>query len=260
MDLKKEIVEQAKDITDVDLVDPRDIPKIDLYMEQVTSFLEQEMGESFRFHDECVFTGTMINNYTKAGVLPRPSNKRYSRRHVLTLIFIYLLKQNLSIPEIKRFTGFIEDQDKLEHMYNLFRELLGDCAQKYVSYIDEKLDMIDRKFEEHGIDDDEMKALTFISLISFDATINTKLSSRVLDLLEEKRESERKAEEARKKAEEEEQKRREEEEKKRREEQEKQEKEAREQEKKERERAEKEEKERREKEEKERREQEKKQS
>lgn len=249
MDLKQEIVEQARDITDVDLVDPRDIPKIDLYMEQVTSFLEQEMGESFRFHDECVFTGTMINNYTKAGVLPRPSNKRYSRRHVLTLIFIYLLKQNLSIPEIKRFTGFIEDQDKLEHMYNLFRELLGDCAQKYVSYIDEKLDMIDRKFEEHGIDDDEMKALTFISLISFDATINTKLSSRVLDLLEEKRESERKAEEARKKAEEEEQKRREEEEK-----------EAREREKKERERAEKEEKERREKEEKERREQEKKQS
>ena len=249
MDLKKEIVEQAKDITDVDLVDPRDIPKIDLYMEQVTSFLEQEMGESFRFHDECVFTGTMINNYTKAGVLPRPSNKRYSRRHVLTLIFIYLLKQNLSIPEIKRFTGFIEDQDKLEHMYNLFRELLGDCAQKYVSYIDEKLDMIDRKFEEHGIDDDEMKALTFISLISFDATINTKLSSRVLDLLEEKRESERKSEEAHKKAEEEEQKRREEEEK-----------EAREREKKERERAEKEEKERREKEEKERREQEKKQS
>ena len=88
MELKNNIVEQAKDITDVNLVDPRDIPKIDLYMEQVTSFLEQEMGESFRFHDECVFTGTMINNYTKAGVLPRPSNKRYSRRHVLTLISI----------------------------------------------------------------------------------------------------------------------------------------------------------------------------
>lgn len=208
MEFKKNIVEQAQDITDVNLVDPRDIPKIDLYMEQVTSFLEQEMGESFRFHDECVFTGTMINNYTKAGVLPRPSNKRYSRRHVLTLIFIYLLKQNLSIPEIKRFTGFIEDQDKLEHMYNLFRDLLGDCAEKYVSYIDEKLDMIDRKFEEHGIEDDEMKALTFISLISFDATVNTKLSSRVLDLLEQAREEARKAEEERKKAEEEEEKKR----------------------------------------------------
>lgn len=208
MEFKKNIVEQAQDITDVNLVDPRDIPKIDLYMEQVTSFLEQEMGESFRFHDECVFTGTMINNYTKAGVLPRPSNKRYSRRHVLTLIFIYLLKQNLSIPEIKRFTGFIEDQDKLEHMYNLFRELLGDCAEKYVSYIDEKLDMIDRKFEEHGIEDDEMKALTFISLISFDATVNTKLSSRVLDLLEQAREEARKAEEERKKAEEAEEKKR----------------------------------------------------
>ncbi len=248
MELKNNIVEQAKDITDVNLVDPRDIPKIDLYMEQVTSFLEQEMGESFRFHDECVFTGTMINNYTKAGVLPRPSNKRYSRRHVLTLIFIYLLKQNLSIPEIKRFTGFIEDQDKLEHMYNLFRELLGDCAEKYVSYIGEKFDMIDRKFEEHGIEDDEMKALTFISLISFDATVNTKLSSRVLDLLEQKREEARKAEEERKKSAEEEKKRQAEAEKREREEAEKREKEEREQEKKERERQEKEEKERRERE------------
>lgn len=186
MELKKEIEEQAGDIADISLVDPRDIPKIDLYMEQVTSFLEQEMGESFRFHGEHVFTGTMINNYTKAGVLPRPEKKRYSRRHVLTLIFIYLLKQNLSIPEIKRFTGFIEDQEKLENMYGLFRDLLGDCAEEYLRSVREKLDLIDRKFEERGVDDDEMKALVFISLISLDATLSTKLSGRVLDLLDQK--------------------------------------------------------------------------
>lgn len=195
MDLKKDIVNQAKDIADIDLVDPRDIPKIDLYMEQVTSFLEQEMGESFRFRDECVFTGTMINNYTKAGVLPRPENKRYSRRHVLTLIFIYLLKQNLSMPEIKKFTGLIEDQEKLENMYVLFRELLGDCAKEYVRSIQDKLDRIDKTFKNHGVDDEEMKVLIFISLISLDATISTKLSNRVLNLLEEKREAQRKAEE-----------------------------------------------------------------
>lgn len=196
MDLEKEIVNQAEDIADISLVDPRDIPKIDLYMEQVTSFLEQEMGESFRFHDECVFTGTMINNYTKAGVLPRPEKKRYSRRHVLTLIFIYLLKQNLTIPEIKRFTGFIEDQEKLENMYSLFRDLLGDCAKEYVHSIGEKLDLIDRKFKDRGVDDEEMKALVFISLISLDATLSTKLSGRVLNLLEaERAEEQQQAEE-----------------------------------------------------------------
>ena len=227
MDLKKDIVEQAREISDIDLVDPRDIPKIDLYMEQVTSFLEQEMGESFRFHDECVFTGTMINNYTKAGVLPRPENKRYSRRHVLTLIFIYLLKQSLSIPEIKRFTGMIGDPEKLETMYALFRDLLGDYAQEYLRAVGDKLDLIDQKCRERGVEDEEMKALLFISLISLDATVSTKLSNRVLTLLEEKREHERKAEEERKKAEEEEKKRLEEEEKRRREEQEKQEKDCR---------------------------------
>lgn len=198
MEFKKEIVGEAKRISEIDLVDPRDIPKIDLYMEQVTSFLEQEIGDSLRFHDECVFTGTMINNYTKAGVLPRPENKRYSRRHILTLIFIFLLKQNLSMPEIKNFTSFIEDTEKLDTMYELYRDLLGDCAVDYVKFISDKLNLIDKKFKERGVDDEEMKALLFISLISFDATVSTKLSNKVLAMLNEKREQDKKDEEVRK--------------------------------------------------------------
>ena len=99
-DLKDETLRRAQELADFKLLSSGDIPKIDLYMEQVTSLLEQEMGPSLRRKDESVFTNTMINNYSKEGVLPRPENKRYNRRHIITLIYIFLLKQNLPMPEI----------------------------------------------------------------------------------------------------------------------------------------------------------------
>lgn len=102
-DLKDETLRRAQELADFKLLSSGDIPKIDLYMEQVTSLLEQEMGPSLRRKDESVFTNTMINNYSKEGVLPRPENKRYNRRHIITLIYIFLLKQNLPMPEIKTF-------------------------------------------------------------------------------------------------------------------------------------------------------------
>ena len=77
-DLKDETLRRAQELADFKLLSSGDIPKIDLYMEQVTSLLEQEMGPSLRRKDESVFTNTMINNYSKEGVLPRPENKRYN--------------------------------------------------------------------------------------------------------------------------------------------------------------------------------------
>ena len=74
-DLKDETLRRAQELADFKLLSSGDIPKIDLYMEQVTSLLEQEMGPSLRRKDESVFTNTMINNYSKEGVLPRPEKQ-----------------------------------------------------------------------------------------------------------------------------------------------------------------------------------------
>lgn len=186
-DFTKKITDRAAELADFHLLASNDIPKIDLYMEQVTSLLEQEMGDSLRRKDECVFTNTMINNYTKDGVLPRPQNKRYNRRHILTLIYIFLLKQNLQIPEIKRFTSMIQSSEQLDVLYDIFYEIVGEYGEQYIKNVEEKIELVENKFADRGIQDDEMLAMTVISLLSFEAKMSTMLSSRLLDLCEEER-------------------------------------------------------------------------
>ena len=182
MDINKEILKLTESIVDFKMVDANDIPKIDLYMEQVISFLEQEMGDSLRREDESVFTNTMINNYTKAGVLPRPENKKYNRRHILTLIYIFMLKQNLPMPDIKSFTSCIENNEQLETMYRLFSDIVEEIGKPCVEAVEKSLDIIDDKMKDIGSEhDDKVKSLTFISLMSFISMVCTALCSQMLN-------------------------------------------------------------------------------
>lgn len=77
-----------------------DIPDIDLYMDQVTTFMEKKLEHNKRNKKDKILTKTMINNYTKDGILLPPHNKKYSRQHMILLILVYNLKQILSIKDI----------------------------------------------------------------------------------------------------------------------------------------------------------------
>lgn len=74
-------------------------PEIYLYMDQVLSFMESQL-HLYEQEDSPLLTSSMINNYVKDGVLPRPEKKKYRRDHLTQLTIICLLKQVLSIPEI----------------------------------------------------------------------------------------------------------------------------------------------------------------
>lgn len=188
-DLKDETLRRAQELADFKLLASGDIPKIDLYMEQVTSLLEQEMGPNLRRKNESVFTNTMINNYSKEGVLPRPENKRYNRRHIITLIYIFLLKQNLPMPEIKRFTSQIDSAEQLDKMYDVFYDLVGGYEKEYRKDIADKFSRIEQQCREKGVTDEGSLALTLIALLSFEASLNTLISSSLLDYCNELRES-----------------------------------------------------------------------
>ena len=73
-----------------------DIPNIDLYMDQVLSFLDEKLNYTRRNSedgDERIITKTMINNYAKNDLLPPPVKKKYSKEHMETLIFIFYFKR-----------------------------------------------------------------------------------------------------------------------------------------------------------------------
>ena len=88
-------------ISRIDYVRPGDIPNIDLYMDQVTTFMEEQLHSTKRYENDKILTKTMINNYAKNNLLPPPVKKKYSKEHVLVMIFIYYFKNILSIKDIE---------------------------------------------------------------------------------------------------------------------------------------------------------------
>ena len=80
---------------------PEAIPGIDLYMDQVTTFMDEHLKDTKRYPEDKVLTKTMINNYAKNNLLPAPNKKKYSKEHILLLIFIYYFKNILSINDIE---------------------------------------------------------------------------------------------------------------------------------------------------------------
>ena len=83
-------------ISAIDHIKTADIPNIELYMDQVTTFMDSQMASSKRYPDDKVLTKTMINNYAKNHLLPSPNKKKYSKEHLLVLVFIYYFKSILS--------------------------------------------------------------------------------------------------------------------------------------------------------------------
>ena len=75
------------------------LPELELYMDQVITFMNRQL-EPFATEGERLLTPSMINNYVKDGVLPRPEKKKYNRDHIAMLLMICTLKSVLSLPEI----------------------------------------------------------------------------------------------------------------------------------------------------------------
>ena len=107
-----------------------EVPQIDLYMDQVTTLIEQRMDWMRRNPGDKLLTKTMINNYTKDGVLPPPEKKKYSPRHLVDILLVYHLKQVLSIQDIGRLLGGMHQlpDQELFALYDLSLIHISDPA------------------------------------------------------------------------------------------------------------------------------------
>ena len=76
-----------KSLDKLEYIKSADIPNIDLYMDQVTTFMDTRLREGVRNPGEDkILTKTMINNYAKNDLLPPPVKKKYSKEHVLRVL------------------------------------------------------------------------------------------------------------------------------------------------------------------------------
>ena len=88
-----------------------EIPAIDLYMDQVLTFMGERLRRTARKSDaDKLLTKTMINNYVKNKVMIPPVKKKYGRDHILLLMVIYYMKNFLSIDDIRKIVGPVSDK------------------------------------------------------------------------------------------------------------------------------------------------------
>ena len=79
-----------------------DIPPIDLYVEQILNLISERTSQGAERYHEKQLTKTMINNYSKDGLIAPVKGKKYNSEQILQMLVVYTLKGTLSIGEIKR--------------------------------------------------------------------------------------------------------------------------------------------------------------
>ncbi|AMB99774.1 hypothetical protein AWM75_07275 [Aerococcus urinaehominis] len=101
-----------------------DLTDMPIYMEQLLHMIEKYL-ELFQFGEEGgqSLTPSMVNNYVKLGLIPKPDKKKYNKRHVAYLIIITLFKQVISIAEIQKALLFLAKQLGSKAAYDRFCEI-----------------------------------------------------------------------------------------------------------------------------------------
>ncbi len=151
------------------------IPDLDLYMDQVTTFVEDKLSSYRRHEEDKLLTKTMINNYTKEGLIAPPVKKKYSREHIIRLIMIYHLKSTLSIADIGALLKGIPQERSLE-AYDGFTKLQEREREISADVLSENVD----KITEHTEDEKEAALMTVLMLV-LEANCRRMLAEKLID-------------------------------------------------------------------------------
>ena len=190
-DLLNSILES---ISRIDYEKSIDIPNIDLYMDQVTTFMDKQMASSKRYEDDKVLTKTMINNYAKNNLLPSPEKKKYTKEHLLVLTFIYYFKSFLSIKDIEMLLRPVTDRYfhtdsklNLTHIYDEVCSFEKDRIDTLKEELKAMYASSSETFSEENEQDREfLQLFSFICTLSFDVYVKKQIIEKLIDSLPEK--------------------------------------------------------------------------
>lgn len=178
-------------ISRIDYIKPEEIPGIDLYMDQVTTFMEAHLASSKRYPEDKILTKTMINNYAKNNLLPPPQKKKYSKEHLLLLTFIYYFKNILSINDIQdllkpitdKYFDTGEDFD-LTAVYNEIVQLEMQQIPPLKKDIIRRFNQAKESFSDADADSQQfLQFFSFICMLSFDVYVKKQLIEKLIDEL-----------------------------------------------------------------------------
>ena len=176
----EKLIEYA--VGDTDLVS-RDIPSIDLYLDQIINLVSEKNSLSTDMYRDRVLTPTMVNNYSKDGLIKPIKGKKYSKEHIIQMLVIYSLKNTLSIGAIRRIlTGVYSEPVNFDG---------AALTEGYDRYIDlkernrrETVEIVDNLLEENQLDM-ENDLDFFVALLGI-VSLSADLKNTAIALLEDR--------------------------------------------------------------------------
>ena len=176
-----------------------DLPNIDLYMDQVTTYLNNKFIATKRHEDDKLLTKTMINNYAKSRLLPAPEKKKYSKDHIIILTMIYFFKNVISINDVTKILSpliekyFHNEDMPMKNIVNNFLEYINN--QNLANPTSIESGCSETIFDDIDSNDDNkeyLHTLSIISSLSYDMFIRKIMIEKLIDSLPDENSEEKK--------------------------------------------------------------------
>jgi hypothetical protein len=173
-----------------------EIPKIDLYMDQVIQLFENKFNETKRNEDEKVLTKTMINNYVKGKLIFPIQNKKYSKEHLILMSLIYQLKGSLSINDIKATLAglnkkIIIDEIDLESFYTSYLNLTHQNVEGFKEDIEGRVKNVKAEIPEDVHGNSDLEQVLMISSLVHMSNLFRKVAEKLVDEMTPEKEGKR---------------------------------------------------------------------
>ena len=161
-----------------------DIPAIDLYLDQIMSLVADAQSHGAAHFAERQLTKTMINNYSKDGLIMPVKGKKYTKEHIVQMLLVYSLKNTLSMTEIKRV--LVDLYDKQVPLIDCYDDYLATKAEDRELCLATVDALVSRPDVDMETDEDYFRVLLEICCLSdyFRCMAQAMITSRYPDLEE----------------------------------------------------------------------------
>lgn len=167
----------AAEMADAPQISQGEIPDLEIYMDQLTTYLDKRLGFYNREAGGAFVTRSMVNNYSKAGLLPPPVSKRYSRVHIMLLSLVCQLKRLFTIQDLGRLLDPVAGQEgEAESLYSRFLTAQREAFAQTPQMAGRLLDSLEEK--------DEARAkAALVTQLAVRAQRDLLLAERILDTM-----------------------------------------------------------------------------
>jgi len=175
----------VKSLDEVRMPRWEEITEIPLYMDQLIAVVTKYLEPFQVFSDDKIpVTSSMVNNYVKLNLIPKPIKRHYNKRHIAYLIVITLFKEVISIQDIRRVLIFLANSQGNSNAYNQFCELLEKTIKHSGNVYLNKTDDYENNLNYASKEDYDR----YIIFLACEMITNLLFAKKFIDLIEQENE------------------------------------------------------------------------